>query len=170
MINVKQTLLSLSLMFSIGLPIVTPVYAANDQTEIELSVTHTPYVKFTGTAPGASRFYDNNDVVPILFGALTNLGTLGLDSNVGGNCNINFTTVNNFALKHTENGNIFGDYNIEYKNNTFGKSSNSQLELPCTSDATDLNFIITGPSLGGNDLLLAAGVYQDIVSVVVTTQ
>ena len=144
--------------------------AATDSTEITLSHTYEPYVTFTGTAPGASRFYDNNDVVPILFGALTNLGTLGLDSNVGGNCNINFTTVNNFALKHTENGNIFGDYNIEYKNNTFGKSSNSQLELPCTSDATDLNFIITGPSLGGNDLLLAAGVYQDIVSVVVTTQ
>jgi hypothetical protein len=62
MINIKQILLSLSLIFSIGLPIVAPVQAANDQTEIELSVTHFPYVMFTGSAPGSSRFLDNNDI------------------------------------------------------------------------------------------------------------
>lgn len=146
--------------------------AATDSSVIEISHTYTPYVKFTGTAPGISRFYDNNDVVPILFGVSTNIGTLGLESNVGGNCNIDFTTANNFELIHTDTGNdtSFGEYNIQYESKTFSRSSNPQLELLCTSAATDLNFIISGPSVGGIDALVAAGVYQDVISVTVTTQ
>ncbi len=95
---------------------------------------------------------------------------MGLESNVGGNCDLNFTTANNFQLLHTVNSNNLGDYTIEYAGLEFNQANNPQLELPCTSPATDLNFILNGISFSGFDFFIQAGVYQDIVNVVVTTQ
>ena len=145
-------------------------FAETDTTVIDISHTYTPYVNFTGTAPGASRFYDNDDLVNFIFPLSVNLGTMGLESNVGGNCDLNFTTQNDFKLRHTVNNGNLGNYSIQYEGQVFNEANNPQLELPCTSAATDLNFILNGITFSGFDFLLAAGVYQDIVSVVVTTQ
>jgi len=144
--------------------------AATDEATIDISHTYTPFVNFTGTAPGASRFYDNDDLVNFIFPISVNLGTMGLESNVGGNCDLNFTTQNNFKLLHTINNGNFGDYSIQYRGQEFNETNNPQLELPCTASATDLNFILNGISFGGFDFFLPSGVYQDIVNVVVTTQ
>ena len=145
-------------------------FATTDSTVIDISHTYTPYVNFTGTAPGASRFYDNDDLVNFIFPLSVNLGTMGLESNVGGNCDINFTTANDFKLRHTVSNNNLGNYSIQYEGEVFNEASNPQLELPCTSAATDINFILNGISFSGFDFFIAAGVYQDVVNVVVTTQ
>lgn len=144
--------------------------STNDKAVIDISTTYAPYVNFTGTAPGSSRFYDNSAVIQFIFPVLTNLGTMGLESNVGGSCNINFTTKNNFELIHTLNNSTFGDYDIQFRGETFNQSNNPEIELPCTSEATDLNFIMNGLSLGGIDYFIDAGTYQDIITAVVTTQ
>lgn len=169
MINIKTPkyfLLSALLLTSLN----SASHAATDSTVIELSHTYFPYVNFTGTAPGASRFYDNDDLAFLIFPLSVNLGTMGLESNVGGTCDLNFTTANDFKLRHTVSNNNLGDYTIQYKGQTFSEASNPTLQLPCTSTATNLNFIINGISFAGFDFLLQAGVYQDIVTVVVTTQ
>jgi len=145
-------------------------YAATETTVIDISHTYTPYVSLTGTAPGSSRFYDNDDLVNFVFPLSVNLGTMGLESNVGGNCDLNFTTANNFKLLHTVTSNNLGDYSIQYEGQVFNEASNPQLVMPCTSAATDLNFILNGISFSGFDFFIQDGVYQDVVSVVVTTQ
>ncbi len=145
--------------------------AATDTSEINISHTYTPFVSLTGTAPGSSRFYDNSDVIFFVFPVLTNLGTMGLQSNIEGMCDLNFTTANNFELLHTVNANSsFGNYSIQYRNTTFDQSNNPQIQLPCTSNPTDLDFIMNGFSLNGINGFIDSGIYQDVISVVVTTQ
>lgn len=144
--------------------------AASDGTEITISHTYTPFVNFTGTAPGASRFYDNSDITNSGFPKPVNLGTMGLESNVGGTCDLNFTTANNFKLLHTITNNNLGNYKIRYKGLEFNETNNLQLQLPCTSAATDIDFELNTFGFSNIDPLLADGIYRDIVTVVVTTQ
>ncbi len=147
-------------------------FAATDTTDINISVTHVPYVKFIGTAPGSSRFYGNNDIANWIFPSIVDLGTLGLESNVGGNCDINFSTINNFRLLHTVSGNSLTKYKIIYQSQNFSDTSNPTLSLPCSTLPTTIEFAPTqivwenlSPSI-----LIQSGIYQDVVTVVVTTQ
>lgn len=165
-----NTPLKLALLSAISCSFAYNAYAANDTSVINISHTYTPFVNFTGTAPGASRFYDNDALVNFVFPLSVNLGTMGLESNISGNCDLDFTTVNDFQLLHTVTSNSLGDYSIQYQGQEFNQASNPQLELPCTSAATNLNFILTGVSFSGFDFFIEDGVYQDIISVVVTTQ
>ena len=144
--------------------------AATDNTEITLSHTYDPYVNFTGTAPGASRFYDNGDVYNFIFPVQVNLGTMGLASNVSGDCDLNFSTQNDFKLRHTVSNDDLADYRIVYRNATYDETSNPQLSISCNTTPTDLDFILVGWSLAGFDAFIPAGVYRDIVTVTVTTQ
>ena len=148
------------------------VYAVSDSTAIDISHTYTPYVKFTGTAPGSSRFYSNSVLTQGQTPLADNLGTMGLESNLIGNCSLDFTSDNTFKLLHTVSGVNLGDYTLRYSGLEFNEANNPQLELPCTSAATDLDFILNNKSkIGiGNGKFIAAGIYQDIIHVVVTTQ
>ncbi|GAA0396087.1 hypothetical protein GCM10009133_01460 [Cocleimonas flava] len=145
-------------------------HAASDNTEITLSHTYAPYVNFTGTAPGASRFYDNGDVLNFIFPVQVNLGTMGLASNVSGDCDLDFSTQNNFKLRHTVNNDDLANYRIIYRTVTFEETSNPQLSIPCNTNPTDLDFILVGWSLAGFDAFIPAGIYRDVVTVTVTTQ
>lgn len=162
--------LKVALISIISTCCVYPIFAETDTTAIELSHTFAPFVNFTGTAPGSSRFFDNDELVNFIFPLSVNLGTMGLASNVGGNCDLNFTTTNNFRLLNTLSNNNLGNYSIQYEGQVFNQANNPQLELPCTSTATNLNFILNGISFSGFDFFIEAGVYQDVVNVVVTTQ
>jgi len=79
--------------------------AGTDSAAIKLSLTYAPYVKLTGTAPDASRFYDNSDVYNFLSPANVNLGTLGLESSMSGLCDVSFSTLHNFKLINTDTEN-----------------------------------------------------------------
>jgi hypothetical protein len=148
------------------------VFAATDTTEVDISVTHTPYVNFTGTAPGSSRFYGNNDIANWIFPSVVDLGTLGLESNIGGNCDINFSTANNFQLLHTVSGNSLTKYRVIYQGQSFSQISNPTLSIPCTTLPTTIEFSPTQLVFGNlfPQLLIQSGNYQDDVSIVVTTQ
>ncbi len=144
--------------------------AATDHADITLSHTYEPYVNFTGTAPGASRFYDNDDVYHFIFPVRVNLGTMGLESNTTGDCDLNFSTVNNFKLRHTVSNQTLSKYRVLYRGYSFSRSNNPELTIPCNTTPTALDFILTGWSLAGYDGLIPAGIYRDIITVTVTTQ
>lgn len=158
----------------------TTSYAATDETIIDLSYNYTPYVNFTGTAAGASRFYDNGQLANGFTTVWVNLGTLGLESNVPGNCDLSFSTNNNFTLLNTSStggnlgGGSLGAYSLRYRNQIFGNAanpSNINTTLPCTSLATPIDFKLNRNfSFVGFNQAIRAGVYQDIVNIVVTTQ
>ena len=146
-------------------------FAANDSAVINLSYTFTPYVSFTGTAPGLSRTYDNDDITNSGFPIPVNIGTMGLVSNVGGMCDLTFTTANNFKLLHTviPNKNL-GNYKIHYKTIVFNETNNPLLSLDCTSAATDIDFELNSFGFSNIDPFLESGTYRDVITVEVTTQ
>ncbi len=162
----KQLLIGLSLI------IAQNVFAATDQTNLEFDYTYTPYVKFIGTAPGSSRQYDNNDIANWIFPSVVNLGTLGLESNVGGTCDVNFTTLNNFDLLHTVSGSSLTEYKILYQTEEFGLTNNPTLSLSCNSIPTDIEFKPTQLVFGNifPALFIQSGIYRDVVTLTVTTQ
>jgi len=149
-------------------------FAATDTTVIKMNTTYTPYVNFTGTAPGSSRFYSNSDIVSFVTPNVANLGTLGLESNVGGNCDINFSTQNNFRLLHTVSGNNLTTYTIIYQNTNFDSANNPTLTVPCTTPATSLEFTPSSGSFFTNLFIglafIPSGIYQDTINITVTTQ
>ena len=167
MISVKSLFASSILCAS-----VVVAFAEVDTTQIDIKVTHVPYVKLIGTAPGSSRYYGNNDIANWIFPSIVDLGTLGLETNVGGDCDINFSTLNNFDLLHTVSNNSLTKYKIIYKSQDFSQTSNPTLILPCGSVPTTIEFsptqIVWGNLFPTN--WIEAGVYQDVVTVVVTTQ
>ncbi|MEH6456255.1 MAG: hypothetical protein V7749_08025 [Cocleimonas sp.] len=137
---------------------------------INLSLTYTPFVSLTGTAPGASRTYDNDDITNSGVPKPVNIGTMGLESNVGGICDLTFTTANTFKLLHTVTNNNLGNYKIHYKGLEFNEINNPLLSLPCTSTATDIDFELNSFGFSNIDPFLDSGTYQDVITVVVTTQ
>jgi len=149
-----------------------PLFAATDQTDIDIEVTHAPYVNLIGTAPGSTRYYGNNDIANWIFPSIVDLGTLGLESSVSGNCDLNFTTTNDFKLLHTISGNSLTKYKIIYQSQDFLATSNPTLTIPCNTAPTTIEFSPTQIVFGNifPALLIEAGVYQDVVTVVVTTQ
>lgn len=169
MIKLKKPL-SLALITIFISSILNVANATTDNTVIELSHTYTPYVNFTGTAPGASRFYDNDDLVNFIFPLTVVLGTMGLESNVGGNCDLEFSTLNDFELKHTIIPTSGGEFTINYQGQTFTKGNNPIISTPCTTSATDLSFELNNLTIIGFDNFIPSGLFKDIVTVVVTTQ
>ncbi len=95
MINVKTILTLCTLLTPNAI-----TFAASDTAEINLNLNYTPYVKLIGTAPGRTRYYSNTDIVNWVTPSVVSLGTLGLESNVGGNCDINFSTqiISNYCI------------------------------------------------------------------------
>ena len=170
MIRVKPLIAAISA--SIFCTSCSIAFGASETTEISLNITHAPYVKFIGTAPGSSRFYGNNDIANWIFPSIVDLGTLGLETNVGGNCDINFSTLNNFDLLHTVSNNSLTKYKIIYQSQDLGQTSNPTLSLPCNTVPTTIEFTPT-QIVWGNlfpTYWIEAGVYSDTVTVVVTTQ
>jgi hypothetical protein len=149
-------------------------FAATDTAVINISTTYTPFVNFTGTAPGSSRFYSNTDIVNWVTPSVVNLGTLGLKSNISGNCDINFSTLNNFKLKHIISGGYLSTFKIIYQNTTFDGNNNPTLTMGCTAPATPLEFTPNSGSFWTNLLIgfsfIPSGIYQDTISITVTTQ
>lgn len=166
MIDLKKVIGSVSLIC------MSAAFAATDQTGIDISVTHAPYVTLIGTAPGSTRYYGNNDIANWIFPSIVDLGTLGLESSVSGNCDINFSTANNFRLLHTVSGNSLTKYKIIYQSQDFRDTNNPTLSIPCNTVPTNIEFSPTQLVFGNlfPALLIESGVYRDIVTVVVTTQ
>ncbi len=147
-------------------------FAATDTAVISMSTTYTPYVSFTGTAPNSNNAYGNNDIANWIFPSIVDLGTLGLESNMGGNCDINFSTQNNFDLLHTVSGNSLTKYKVIYQSLEFNDTTNPTLTTPCTTLPTTMEFSPTQIVWGNLSptTWIESGFYQDVVQITVTTQ
>ncbi len=168
MINVRKILVLCTLLAPNAI-----TFAASDTAEINLNLNYIPYVKLIGTAPDSTRYYSNSTIAQWIFPSVVDLGTLGLESNLSGSCNINFSTNNNFRLRHTVSNNSLTKYKIIYRSQDFSATSNPTLSLPCSSLPTAIQFkptqLVIGNFLPGG-LLMQAGVYQDVVHITVESQ
>jgi hypothetical protein len=146
--------------------------AATKIANLNINITFDPYVKLIGTAPGATRVYDNDDIANWIFPSVVDLGTLGVESNLNGNCNINFSTINNFKLLHEINGAHLTKYKLLYESEEFSEISNPTLILPCNTSPTIFQFVptqIVWPNIFPS-FTMQHGIYEDTVTMVVTTQ
>jgi len=156
-------------------PIILPIllsvgfaFAATDSSQINLSLTHVNYVKLTGTVVNASRFFSVRDIKPRgnrRRGPWVELGTLGIESNMLGNCDLEFTTQNRFKLRHIISNKRLSRYRLKYKNKKIRKRKN-KITLPCNAANSSLSF----QTVGRFRNRVKAGVYRDIVTITVTTQ
>ncbi len=143
--------------------------AAQDTTEINLDVTFVEYVNFIGSAVGSSNFFTVDDIKPVgtrRRGPRVDLGRLGLESNSAGDCDIDISTANNFRLRHTVTNQRLTRYRLRWKNRNITRNRNRQFTLPCNTNATRFRFQAVGNFRNNPQ----AGIYQDIVTVTVTTQ
>lgn len=139
--------------------------ATTETADINLSFTHTNYVNLTGTVVGASRFFSAVDIsdpqTPVT------LGTLGLESNMSGNCSMIFSTKNTFQLEHIVTSKVLAKYRLWYRGQEITLNTNEVLSA-CNISATPLEFSTTKRLKGKGKV--KQGIYQDIVTVTVTTQ
>jgi len=158
----------LSVSFLLLSSVVT-LKAAQDTTEIKLDVNFADYVNFIGSAVGASVFYNVDDIKPVgnrRRGPRVDIGRLGLESNSVGDCEVEFSTKNNFRLRHTVTNQRLTNYRLRWKRRNITRNRNRQMTLPCNTNASRLRFQAVGNFRENPQ----AGVYQDIVTVTVTTQ
>lgn len=151
----------LSTSFSIG-------YAATETTYIDLSVIHDEYVKLVGTVVGSDKTFSVDDIEPAGTrgpGPTISLGTMGLETNLTGTCDLDFSSINNFRLRHTTSNRRLTNYRLNYKSNRINRR-NRTMSVPCNSTLSSLDFTATG-NFRQN---VQSGIYSDTVTVVVTTQ
>lgn len=150
------------------------VHAADDSTQIRLSYKHIEYLNFTGTAVGAAKDFSANELIPanssgqstISSNQSINLGTLGLNSNIPGDCTLDFSTSNNFRLVHQTLGQTLTSYQLNYRNTNISQGNSNQIVLPCTSPLSNIGFKATDAISNAP----TKGVYQDIVRITVTSE
>jgi len=84
-------------------------FAATDSTDIQINVTKDAYVNLVGTAVGSTNSFTTDDIDA----ATVSLGTLGLESNSAGDCDMTFASANTFKLINAGSGNDLGTYSIK---------------------------------------------------------
>jgi len=145
------------------------IVAVEDTSTIDLEFTHTEYVNLIGTAVGASRFWTVDDVQPVgnrRRGPRVSIGTLGLESNATGDCELDFSTQNNFRLRHTVTNQRLSNFRLRFRGTNITRRRNRQMTVPCNFNPRNFQFQTTGNFRQNPQ----AGVYQDIITVTVTTQ
>ncbi len=142
-------------------------YATSDSTIVELDVTHAPYVNLLGSVVGATKYFSITDIKPSNGGSpkLT-IGQLGLESNIAGSCTVTFSSQNNFKLRHTITNQRLTRYIFRYKGKKFNQNNLSRVYPSCNLPLSTLKIKRKGP-FNNN---ATAGIYQDIVTITVTTQ
>ncbi|GAA0404804.1 hypothetical protein GCM10009133_11800 [Cocleimonas flava] len=163
-----------SLILSVSLLLLSSAFslkAAQDSAEINISTSVDEYLNFIGSAAGASKYFTADEIQPTgssTSGPRLSLGTLGLESNHPGDCDIAFSAKNNFRLRHTVSNERLTHFRLLWKGE--GMSGNplrtNKLTLPCNSSLSTINF----QAVAYFNPNPQAGVYQDIVTVTVTTQ
>ncbi len=150
-----------------GMPLY--LFAAEDATDIQIDVTHTPYVNLIGTAVGASRYYTENEVKPVgnrRRGPRVLIGTLGVEANVPGDCTLEFSTQNNFRLRHILSNQRLTNYRLRYNRTNITRRRNRTMTVPCNLTPRNIQWQAVG-NFRNN---VRPGIYRDIITVTVTTQ
>lgn len=145
--------------------------AAQDTTNINVNVTILDYVNFIGSANGATASFSVDDIQPIgnaSSGAILSLGTLGLESSSPGDCDIEFSAKNDFRLEHLDSNIRLTAFRLRWKGEVMSGNPirTNKFSTACNSPATIISFQAVA-RFNSNP---QAGIYQDIVTVTVTTQ
>ena len=142
-------------------------FAANKTKLLKFDVTYTPYVNLLGSAVGISKFFSVEDIKP-LDGSRpwVTIGSLGLESNISGSCTLDFASSNRFRLRHTISNRRLTNYILRYKGNRINRR-NTTLVLPSCNEALSSLELKRRGRFRNN---VQAGIYQDIVTITVTTQ
>jgi len=144
-------------------------YAATKSGHIQIAVGQFSYVNLKGTVVGAFKHFTLDEIKPTgnrRKGPWLKLGTLGLDSNVSGNCDLEFTSLNNFKLRHTQTNQLLSKYRLKYRNHRITRKNNL-ISLPCKRKNKPLRFQSIGRI---QNRVITAGTYRDILTITVTTQ
>ena len=162
----------LPILLSLSLVLLSSVFslkAAQETTEIDINVNFPEFLNFTGSAAGASKYYTVEEIEPVSGSApIVTLGDLGLESNISGDCDIEFSAKNNFRLRHTVSDERLTHYRLRWKGEVMSGNSarTNKFTMACNSEATAISF----QSVAYFNPNPQAGLYQDIVTVTVTTQ
>jgi hypothetical protein len=158
------TKILLASLFSFSVAI---TFAANLTKTIELEATYAPYVTLLGSVVGASKYFSIEDIKPLSGGKpRVTLGLLGLESNVSGSCTLDFSTQNNFKLRHIVSNQRLTRYILKYKGQKIKKNAPTIVLPSCNVSLKPLKFTRRGPFKNNPQ----AGIYRDIVTITVTTQ
>ncbi len=161
-----QCIIASMILIALSVLMVNTARAAGESTDIQVRVIYDQYVRLSGTAVGASRTFSVDDVKPPDGSKpLLSLGTLGLESNFAANCTMDFSTQNNFKLRHTVSNKRLTRYILKYRNKRITRTKNS-LDLPCNTTPSVLAFRRRGKFRNN----VKSGIYADIVTITVTTQ
>lgn len=149
------------------------VIAATDTKTIDIEVTQGEFVQLTGSAVDGNVKVVTMDNVKA--GNPTDLGTLGVDSNIAAaanataECTVSFSTLNNYSLDHETSGTSLRRFFLTYlgKNVSSNTDTDKDIVADCNQVATELKFTPSGTVLA--DGAIEAGIYKDTVTIVVTS-
>ena len=151
----------------------TAVMAATDTKSIDIEVTKDTFVELIGSAVDGNT--KNITIDSIKAGNPTNLGTVGISSNIaaGANnaadCTISFSALNNYSLNHETSGVSLSKFFLTFKNKTISDNAdaNKDITVNCNLVPTVLTFTPSGAVLADGDIV--AGIYKDTVTLTVTS-
>ena len=139
--------------------------AVTDQTAVTINVTKDAYVNFLGNLNANPTL-----TIPVAnIGPGLVLGTLGLESNTAGTCDVAITSVKGFKLVHTTDNSLdLGTYSISAFGHNF-IAANTPVQNTTTGSCNQAaaNVVMNGTAVPANQ---AAGTYTDTLTMTVTTQ
>ncbi len=142
-------------------------FAVDKSTAVELELTYVPYVNLLGSVVGASVFFSTDNIKPVGgVRPIVSLGSLGFESNVPGICTLSFSSQKNWRLRHTISNQRLTAYRLFYKNKVYRRNKPSRDLSSCNVSMTSLDFRTQGPFRANPQ----AGIYQDTMTITVTTQ
>ncbi len=164
MIKIIPFSASLSLAF---LLLTGTLQAETKTADIDLSFSHIEYINLIGTLVGATRYFDMDYIRPPNgeAGPIVDLGTLGLDSNIPGNCVIRFESKNAYQFKHTVSNTLLAYYRLWYRGEKLTNKRN-KVTTPC-SFTPEMVQLSTRQRFRKRT---ESGLYQDILTVTVITE
>ena len=159
-IILKMKKLTLKLLIAFLPAIAGMAHAASDSSIIDIQVKHIEFVRLIGSAAGISKTIDLDD---IRFGSSVNIGSLGLQSTIAGDCSVDFVSLNGYSLKYSQGNQRLTDYQLDYMGNTI--TSDITLVLPCNTVTTALDF----QAIGKFKKKAKAGLYSDTITLTLTS-
>lgn len=142
-------------------------FAATDSKTIDIEVTQGDFVELVGSAMDGN--VKTVTLSSIQAGTASTIGTLGVNSNLAptANCDIAFSTINNFRLRHETSGDTIRNYFLTYNGANISSNADTDANqtLGCQEVASNLDFTPNGTLMEN----APSGVYKDTVTVTITT-
>ena len=146
----------------IGLLVFTQAKAESHSRSITIQAVAKEHIKLKGSATASTL--TRVTLTEVQHKKPIHLGTFGIESNTQANCNIQFSSANNYRLQHVQQEN---SYLAAYKLNYNGQLINSPTKI-ITNCNTGNGSLILIPTHSMFDAI-PQGVYQDKLRIIVTS-